>query len=116
MHAIARSNAADGAKAFLVGARYLARSCPYFSKKVSLVFHFGSASILVEVRMTNYLIRRFFQMILVVLLSTVAIYMILNIAPGGPLAGMKSIGDRRNRPSEADMARLEAYLGIDKPL
>jgi peptide/nickel transport system permease protein len=42
--------------------------------------------------------------------------MILNIAPGGPLAGMKNIGDRRNRPSEADMARLEAYLGIDKPL
>src|SRR4030042_218589 len=66
--------------------------------------------------MTNYLIRRFFQMIIVVLLSTVAIYMILNIAPGGPLAGMRSIGDRRNRPSEADMARLEAYLGIDKPL
>jgi peptide/nickel transport system permease protein len=66
--------------------------------------------------MTSYLIRRFFQMIIVVLLSTVAIYMLLNIAPGGPLAGMKSIGDRRNRPSEADMARLEAYLGIDKPL
>jgi peptide/nickel transport system permease protein len=66
--------------------------------------------------MTNYLIRRFFQMIIVVLLSTMAIYMILNIAPGGPLAGMRSIGDRRNRPSEADMARLEAYLGIDKPL
>ena len=66
--------------------------------------------------MTNYLIRRFFQMIIVVLLSTMAIYMILNVAPGGPLAGMRSIGDRRNRPSEADMARLEAYLGIDKPL
>jgi hypothetical protein len=66
--------------------------------------------------MTNYLIRRFFQMIIVVLLSTMAIYMILNIAPGGPLDGMRSIGDRRNRPSEADMARLEAYLGIDKPL
>jgi len=66
--------------------------------------------------MTNYLIRRFFQMIIVVLLSTVAIYVLLNIAPGGPLAGMRNIGDRRNRPSEADMARLRAYLGIDKPI
>ena len=66
--------------------------------------------------MTNYLIRRFFQMILVVLLSTVAIYVLLNIAPGGPLAGLRNIGDRRSRPSEADMARLEAYLGINKPI
>jgi peptide/nickel transport system permease protein len=66
--------------------------------------------------MTNYLIRRFFQMIIVVLLSTVAIYVLLNIAPGGPLAGLRNIGDRRSRPSEADMARLEAYLGLDKPI
>ena len=66
--------------------------------------------------MTNYLIRRFFQMIIVVLLSTVAIYVLLNIAPGGPLAGIKLTGDRRNRPSDADVARLEAYLGLDKPV
>ncbi len=66
--------------------------------------------------MTNYLIRRFFQMILVVLLSTVAIYVLLNIAPGGPLAGLRQVADRRSRPSEADYARLEAYLGIDKPI
>ncbi len=66
--------------------------------------------------MTNYLIRRLFQMILVVLLSTVAIYVLLNIAPGGPLAGLRNIGDKRLRPSEADMARLEAYLGLDKPI
>jgi peptide/nickel transport system permease protein len=66
--------------------------------------------------MTNYLIRRFFQMILVVLLSTVAIYMLLNIAPGGPLAGLRMQADRRSRSSAADIARLEAYLGIDKPI
>jgi peptide/nickel transport system permease protein len=73
------------------------------------------ASFIVEVVMTNYLIRRFFQMIIVVLLSTVAIYVLLNIAPGGPLAGIR-LGDIRTRPSEADMARLKAYLGIDKPI
>jgi peptide/nickel transport system permease protein len=66
--------------------------------------------------MTNYLIRRLFQMIIVVLLSTVAIYVLLNIAPGGPLSGMRVTSDRRNRPSEADMNRLRAYLGIDKPI
>jgi peptide/nickel transport system permease protein len=70
----------------------------------------------VEVCMTNYLIRRFFQMIIVVLLATVAIYILLNIAPGGPLAGLRNTADQRSRPSEADMARLEAYLGLDKPI
>jgi peptide/nickel transport system permease protein len=66
--------------------------------------------------MTNYLIRRLFQMAIVVLFSTVAIYMLLNIAPGGPLAGLKNTADRRARPSEADLARLEAYLGLNKPV
>ena len=67
--------------------------------------------------MTGYLVRRFFQMILVVLLSTMAIYALLNIAPGGPLSGLRAASaDRTQRISEADIARLEAYLGLDKPL
>jgi peptide/nickel transport system permease protein len=66
--------------------------------------------------MTTYLIRRFIQMIFVVLLATMAIYGLLNLAPGGPMAGLNQIGDRRSRFSEADRARLEAYLGLDKPL
>jgi len=64
--------------------------------------------------MINYLIRRFFQMIVVVLLSTVAIYILLNIAPGGPIS--PCLANPRNCPSEAEIARLEAYLGLDKPL
>ncbi len=67
--------------------------------------------------MTGYLIRRFLQMMLVVLLATMAIYALLNVAPGGPLSGLRAASaDRRQRISEADIARLEAYLGIDKPL
>ena len=66
--------------------------------------------------MTNYLIRRFFQMIVVVFLSTVAIYVLLNIAPGGPLSGIRLAADQKTRASEADIARLKAYLGLDKPL
>lgn len=66
--------------------------------------------------MTNYLIRRLIQMVFVVLLATVAIYAILNLAPGGPMAGLNQIADRKQRFSESDKARLEAYLGLDKPL
>lgn len=66
--------------------------------------------------MTTYLIRRGFQMLIVVLLSTFAIYVLLNVAPGGPLSGLRISGDRKTRVSDADIARLEAYLGLDKPL
>ena len=40
--------------------------------------------------MTAYFIRRIFYMILVVLISAVATYALLNLAPGGPLAGLNS--------------------------
>jgi peptide/nickel transport system permease protein len=66
--------------------------------------------------MTNYLIRRCFQMILVILLSTLAIYVLLNVAPGGPLSGLRLNADRRTRVTDEDLARMEAMLGLDKPL
>lgn len=66
--------------------------------------------------MTAYLIRRAFQMSIVVLLATFAIYLLLNIAPGGPLSGLKLAADVKSRVSDADIARLEAYLGLDKPM
>ncbi len=66
--------------------------------------------------MTAYLIRRAFQMSIVVLLATFAIYMLLTIAPGGPLSGLRLGADRKTQVSEADIARLEAYLGLDKPV
>ncbi len=66
--------------------------------------------------MTGYLIRRFIQMGIVVLVATMAIYALLNLAPGGPLSGLNVTADRKSRYSDADKARLEAYLGLDKPL
>lgn len=66
--------------------------------------------------MTSYLIRRAFQMMIVVLLSTLAIYVLLNVAPGGPLSGLRLATDQKSRVSEADIDRLKAYLGLDKPL
>jgi peptide/nickel transport system permease protein len=66
--------------------------------------------------MAAYLIRRAFQMMIVVLMATLAIYVLLNVAPGGPLSGLRLAADQKSRISEADIARLEAYLGLDKPM
>jgi ABC-type dipeptide/oligopeptide/nickel transport system permease component len=66
--------------------------------------------------MTSYLIRRAFQMMVVVLLATLAIYVLLNVAPGGPLAGLKLAADQKSRVSDADIERLKSYLGLDKPM
>lgn len=66
--------------------------------------------------MTNYLIRRSFQMILVVILASMAIYGLLNAVPGGPLSGLGLTADNKQRLTEADKARLAASLGLNKPI
>lgn len=65
--------------------------------------------------MTAYLIRRTFQMLLVLLVSSVAIYGILNFAPGGPLSGLR-LATGKERISERDLERMRHILGLDKPL
>ena len=66
--------------------------------------------------MTNYLIRRGFQMVIVVIFATIAIYILLNAVPGGPLSGLNLTANARERLSGEDMARLEATLGLNKPV
>ncbi len=64
--------------------------------------------------MTNYLIRRVLQMILVIFLSAAASYALLNLAPGGPLAGLRQIqSSSRFRITEEDVARIRAYFELD---
>ncbi len=64
--------------------------------------------------MTAYLIRRVFQMIIVVLVSAVATYGLLNLAPGGPLAGLRQIQQSsRFQITEEDIARIRAYFELD---
>ncbi|NDJ53483.1 MAG: ABC transporter permease [Chloroflexi bacterium] len=66
--------------------------------------------------MTNYLIRRLFTLIIVLFLSTVAIFYILNAAPGGPLDALRmEQANDRMQTSQQDFERLEALLGLDKP-
>lgn len=64
--------------------------------------------------MTAYLIRRLLQMILVVLISAVATYALLSLAPGGPLAGLRQIQQSsRFQITEEDIARIRAYFELD---
>lgn len=66
--------------------------------------------------MTNYLIRRAFQMVLVVIFATIAIYLMLNAVPGGPLSGLNLAADAKSRLSPQEIARIEATLGLNKPM
>lgn len=65
--------------------------------------------------MTTYMIRRALQMILVLLLATIFIYGLLNLAnPEGPLAGLK-LSTGKERFSEGDINNMARILGLDKP-
>lgn len=65
--------------------------------------------------MTVYLIRRFFQIIVVLLLSSAVIYTLFSITPGGPLDELLQATDARSRPSAGDLERQKKLLGLDKP-
>ena len=64
--------------------------------------------------MGAFFIRRVIQMILVVLISAVASYALLNLAPGGPLAGLRQTQQNaRFQITEEDIARIRAYFELD---
>ncbi len=67
--------------------------------------------------MTNYLIRRFIQMTLVVIVSSMAIYFLLWLAPGGPLDELKmaGAGGRANQGfTEEQIQKIGEYLGLHR--
>jgi peptide/nickel transport system permease protein len=66
--------------------------------------------------MVTFLIRRFFQMGLVLLISTIFVYVILSLVPGGPLDDLLQNTDPRSRPSQSDVERMQKAMGLDKPL
>jgi peptide/nickel transport system permease protein len=64
--------------------------------------------------MGAFFVRRIFQMIAVVLISAVASYALLNLAPGGPLAGLRQQQQTaRFQITEEDIARIRAYFELD---
>lgn len=65
--------------------------------------------------MTVFYIRRLFQMALVLLISAIATYTLLNFAPGGPLAGLRQIQQTgRFQITEDDIARIRAYFELGR--
>jgi len=65
--------------------------------------------------MSAYLIRRVIQMVIVLIISSMAIYTLLNMVPGGPFDGLLQNADIKTRVSPAQIERMEAMLGLDKP-
>jgi peptide/nickel transport system permease protein len=64
--------------------------------------------------MTNYLIRRMFQMLIVLVLSSAVTYGLLMIAPGGPLQGLRQQQNSATRTITAeDIARIRARYEMD---
>lgn len=64
--------------------------------------------------MTNYLLRRSFQLLLVLLLSSAVTYGLLMIAPGGPLTGLRQQQQSSTRQiDEQDIARIRARFELD---
>jgi len=64
--------------------------------------------------MTTFLIRRAIQMVVVILLSAVASYALLNFAPGGPLTEIRQRQqDPRFQLTAEDVARIRAYFELD---
>lgn len=60
--------------------------------------------------MTGYLIRRLFQMVVVTLLVAIVTYFLFNIAPGGPLTGLRQ---QQQRLQPDDIARIRAKYELD---
>src|SRR5260221_10793393 len=64
--------------------------------------------------MTQFLIRRLLQMLVVILVSAAASYALLNFAPGGPMAGLEQIQQNNKfRLTADDIARIRAYFELD---
>jgi peptide/nickel transport system permease protein len=62
--------------------------------------------------MTRYVIRRLIQAVPMLLIVSVVLFALVNIAPGGPLAGQGQ--SRHLKPEQA--AILKRQFGLDKPL
>lgn len=60
--------------------------------------------------MTAYIIRRIFQMVIVIFVVSLFMYLMFSIAPGGPLAG---IAQQQRRITPQEMARLHAQYELD---
>ncbi len=64
--------------------------------------------------MVAYLFRRVVQMIGVIILSSMLIYFMLYLAPGGPLAGLNMTADPKSRLSDDQIQKIAEHLGLHR--
>ncbi len=65
--------------------------------------------------MTNYLIRRLFQMLAVVVIASIAIYFLLWFVPGGPLDELKfQSADKKQQRDPEEIKAIANYLGLER--
>lgn len=62
--------------------------------------------------MSQYVVRRLLQAVGMMFLLSIVFFALVNLAPGGPLAGY---GQARRIPAQ-EVAKLKRQLGLDKPL
>ena len=62
--------------------------------------------------MLNYIIRRLLQAVPMLFLLSLILFVLINIVPGGPLAGY----GRTRRINEEKIEQLKRQFGLDKPL
>lgn len=66
--------------------------------------------------MTRYIIRRLAQVIPLMVLISMLLFAIANLVPGSPVRNLIAQLESHIRLTEADIARIEAYFGLDQPL
>jgi len=67
--------------------------------------------------MAGYLLRRAIGMVFVIFLSAAATYALLNLAPGGPMSGLRQRQQTATfKITEEDFARIRAYYELDLKL
>lgn len=64
--------------------------------------------------MAAFLVRRIFQMVIVILLAAIVSYLLLYFTPGGPLLFLQQRqNDGKNRITQEDIARIRSYYELD---
>lgn len=66
--------------------------------------------------MTRYIVRRLAQVVPLMLFISILIFAIANLVPGSPVRNLISQLGSQIRLTDADIARLEAFYGLDQPL
>jgi len=90
----------------------VARCSGFFQKEELFFFEKKNQKTFIRFSMISFLLSRLAQMLLLLFIVSVIGFIVLHLAPGGPLAQFTGVSNM----SEADIARLTHQMGLDRPL